>query len=101
MARSTAKTILFARQTVDGKTLQWPVAVFNDLESTKAYATMVKMAHASGNAEHAKTLDPGTLVDKNGKLHPGLKFSIKEVPYAPAPTFGEAELFGEDETPTA
>lgn len=101
MARSTAKTILFARYTIDKANHQYPVAVFNDLESTKAYATMIKMAHASGNVDHARALDPGTPLDKDGKLHPGIRFSIKEVPYAPQPVFGDADLFGDAETPTA
>lgn len=100
MARSTSKTILFSRVTVDGKPYQWPTAVFNDLDTCKAFATAIGMAHKSGDVETAKALDASTVVDKNGKLVPGLKFSIKEVPYAPSVALGASAFFDDDEKPT-
>lgn len=100
MARSTAKVILFSRVTQDGKTFQWPTAVFANHDGAKAYATMIKMAHTSGNVDGAKSLDPKTAVDDKGKLLPGLRFSIAEVAYDPQPSFGDEDLFGADETAT-
>lgn len=100
MARSTAKVILFSRIEVDGKTHQWPVAVFNDHDGAKSYATIIKMAHTSGDVKGAKALDKNTPVDKAGKLIAGLKFSIAEVPYEPTPALSDEDLFGKDETPT-
>lgn len=100
MARSTAKVILFSKHVVGKIVHQWPTAVFNDLESAKSYATMIKMAHASGDVKTAQTLDPQTPVTEDGKLHDGIKFSIKEVPYAPAPTFADGDLFEGEAKPT-
>lgn len=99
MARSTSKVILFSRLTVDGKTHQWPTAVFNDHNGAKAYATMIKMAHSSGDAKSASALDSHTNVDDKGKLVPGLRFSIAEVPYDPTPALSDGDLFTDDETP--
>ena len=101
MARSTAKVILFTRVTHDKKVHQWPTAVFNDHDSARAYATMIKMAHSAGNTESARALDAKTAVDGDGKLIPGIKFSIAEVPYAPQPVFSEEGLFDEDTPPTS
>ena len=101
MARSTAKVILFSRLTVDGKTHQWPTAVFNDHDEAKAFATVVKMAHTSGDVKGAVALDAKTGVDEKGKLVPGIKFSIAEVPYQPTPALSDGDLFGDDETPTS
>lgn len=100
MARSTAKVILFSRVTVDDKTAQWPTAVFNDHNEAKAFATIIKMAHTNGDAKAAVALDSKTALDKNGKLVPGLRFSIAEVPYQPTPALSDGDLFGEDETKT-
>jgi hypothetical protein len=101
MARSTAKVILFSRLTVDGKVHQWPTAVFNDHNGAKSYATMIKMAHTSGDVKSAQSLDKHTAVDDKGKLIAGLKFSIAEVPYDPSPALGDGDLFGDDETQTS
>lgn len=101
MARSTAKVILFSRVTVDKKVHQWPVAVFNNHPDARTYATLVKMAHAAGNVELAKSLDPKTVVTDDGKLADGLKFSIVEVPYAPQPDFSKDDTIESDETPTS
>lgn len=101
MARSTQKVILFSRITVEDKTVQWPTAVFNDHNGARAYATLIKMAHNSQDTESAKSLDPKTPVDAKGKLVPGLRFSIAEVPYDPSPSLADGDLFGEDEAPTA
>ena len=101
MARSTSKVILFSKLTDGDKTAQWPTAVFNTHEEAKAFATIVKMAHTSGDVKAAQGLDPKTALDKSGKLVPGIRFSIVEVAYAPTPSLSDGDLFGEDETPTS
>jgi len=101
MARSTAKVILFSRVTADGKVHQWPTAVFNDHDEAKAYATIIRVAHKSGDAKSAMALDAKTAVDDKGKLIAGLRFSIAEVPYQPAPALSDEDLFGDDGTPAS
>lgn len=101
MAKSTAKVILFSRVTVDKKTLQWPTAVFNDHSGARTYATFLKMAHAAGNKELAVKLDPRTQADAEGTLVPGLKFSIVEAPYSPAPDLGEDGDIETEPAPTS
>lgn len=86
--RSTEKTILFARLTVDRKTHQWPVAVFNTKESAGTYAAYLKMAHSVGHTETVRTLDVNAKVDDNGHLIPGTKFSLQTLPYEPSPASG-------------
>src|SRR5690349_18010211 len=101
MARSTAKVILFSRVTVNDKVHQWPTAVFNDHNGAKAYATMIKMAHATSDTKTAVALDGKTPLDDKGKLVAGLRFSIAEVPYDPTPALSDGDLFGEDDKPTS
>lgn len=89
MARSTSKVILFSRVTSGKAVHQWPVAVFNTHPDARTYATFIKMAHQGGNVEMAKRLDPKTQVTDDGKLMDGLRFSIVEAPYSPAPDLGD------------
>lgn len=101
MAASTAKVILFSR-IVDGKNvLQWPTAVFNKHEDARTFATLLGMAHKTGDVETAKSMDVHTKVTEDGKLAPGLRFSIVEVPYAPAAKLAESDMFDEPAKPTA
>lgn len=98
--KSRNKTILFSSITVNKVKRQWPTAVFNTPADAKSYAGMIRLAHASGNAEMAKALDPRTAVGEDGKLHPDVKFSLFTVPYAPTPgdTLSADEIA--DEAPT-
>ena len=100
MARSTSKVILFSRVTVGKQVHQWPTAVFNDHEEARSFATVLGMAHKSGDVESAKKMDPKTAVTEDGTLVPGLKFSIVEVPYSPSPSVGASDMFEEDPKPT-
>lgn len=100
MARSTSKVILFSRVTVDRKVHQWPTAIFNKHEEARTFATLLKMAHATGNADLARKMDPKTALDGEGKLVTGLKFSILEVPYSPAVDLGDDDSIDAPETAT-
>ena len=85
MAASKDKAILFARAT-DGKAHHlWPVAVFNDVPSARNYAAFLKMAYGVADQEVIKSLDPAAVRDAEGLAVPGTKWSVKVVPYAPAP----------------
>jgi len=99
MARSTAKVILFSRITKDKKTAQWPTAVFNNHEDAKSFATILSMAHKSGDAATATKMDAKTVLEDDGTLVPGLRFSIVEVPYSPAASLGITDMLDSDETP--
>lgn len=101
MAASTAKVILFSRVIVNKKTYQWPTAVFNKHDDAKSYATVLGMAHRNGDVTAAQAMDKDTKVDSDGKLIPGLRFSIVEVPYSPSASLGAADMFDEPETPTS
>ena len=101
MAVSTAKVILFSRVTVDKRVHQWPTAVFNKHDDAKAYATVLGMAHKNGDVPSALAMDPKTAVDGDGKLVPGLRFSIVEVPYSPSASLGASDMFDEPEVPTS
>ena len=100
MARSTAKVILFSRVKDGNKTVQWPTAVFNNHDDAKSFATILSMAHKSGDVATAKAMDAKTVVTEDGKLHPGLRFSITEVPYSPAASLAASDMLDADETPT-
>lgn len=101
MARSTSKVILFSK-VPDGKsTFQWPTAVFNNHDDAKSFATILGMAHKSGDAKTAVAMDAKTALNEDGTLRPGLKFSIVEVPYSPPVSIGASDMLDEDETPTA
>ena len=82
--KSSEKTILFARLTVERKTSQWPIATFNTPVAASTYAAFIKMAHSQGDAVMAKSLDPQVKLDDNGHIIPGTKFSLKTVPYEPS-----------------
>jgi hypothetical protein len=99
MAKSTAKVILFSRVTVDKKVHQWPTAVFNDHAHAKTYATTLSVAYKSGDVDGVKSMDKNMPLDSDGKLIPGLRFSIAEVPYDPSPALSANDMFDDDETP--
>lgn len=101
MAASTAKVILFSRVVFDKKTYQWPTAVFNKHDDAKAFATVLGMAHKNNDAESAKAMDVNTKTGEDGKLIPGLRFSIVEVPYSPSASLGASDMFDTEETPTS
>lgn len=89
MAASKNKTILFGTAT-DGKTRHlWPIAVFNDVSGAKTFATYLKLAYKSGDDAMIKTLDPEAKRNSEGVALPDTKWSIKTVPYAPAPDVTE------------
>lgn len=83
MPKSQSKSILFCRTTHEGKTHQYPVAVFNDVARAKNFVTFLHLAYKSNDAVTAKKLDPKTLTDKGGKLIQGTKWSVATVPYEP------------------
>jgi hypothetical protein len=99
MAKSTSKHILFSRTTVGKAVTLRPIAVFNQPADAKAYATFLRLAHRSGDVEAAKSLDAGTMVTEDGKLAGETKWSVTEVPYSPAPDFGDDD--DESGTPAA
>jgi hypothetical protein len=101
MARSTAKVILFSRVKDGNKTVQWPTAVFNNHEDAKSFATILSMAHKSGDVKTAQAMDAKTPVDGDGKLVAGLRFSIVEVPYSPAASLAASDMLDSDDTPTS
>jgi hypothetical protein len=91
MARSTTKTILFARATHGKVVRQWPVAVFNDTAAAKSYATFLKLAYKSQDDETIAVLDPSAFRQEDGTPVYDTKWSVTEVPYSPAPDFTEDE----------
>lgn len=101
MARSTSKVILFSRVTVGKATHQWPVAVFNDHNDARSFATVLGVCHKSGDVESAKAMDPKTALTDDGTLVPGMKFSIVEVPYSPVASVSASDMFDDEATPTA
>jgi hypothetical protein len=84
--RSTEKTILFARATVNKSVRQWPVAVFNSPVAAKTYAAYLKMAHSSGDLDRIKQLDPRYSAPEGDDALPEVKFSVATVAYEPSPT---------------
>lgn len=99
--RSTTKQILFSRVTVGNKAVQWPTGVFANEKSAKEFAGVLNLAHKTGNVDLATQLDPKTHKTADGKLTPGLKFSLLEVPYEPSVADSSDDLFGDDKPPTA
>lgn len=83
--RSTAKVILFNRTAV-GKTIHTrPVAVFTNSKNAMAYKSHLSAAHAAGDVDKLKSLDPGVHLDEAGALIPDSKWAILETPYEPEP----------------
>lgn len=100
MTKSIAKTVLFTT-VKDGRTVhQWPTAVFNGPANAKAYATFLSLAHRSGDVEAARKLDKGTKVGEDGRLLPGVRFSMVTVAYEPSPDLSEDDVVSDD-TPGA
>jgi hypothetical protein len=100
MAVSTAKVILFSRIKDGSKTVQWPVAVFNKHADARSFATILSMAHKSGDVETARQMDARTAVTDDGKLVPGLRFSIVEVPYSPPASLAASDMIDTPEPAT-
>lgn len=81
--RSTAKVILFNR-TVSGKTVHTrPVAVFTNTKNAMTYKAHLSAAHAAGDVDKLKSLDPGVHLTDDGALHTDSKWAILETPYEP------------------
>ena len=97
MAKSTAKTILFATVKHAGKTHQLPVAVFNDSDKTRAYATFVKLATRAKDAAALVALIPAIPKGEDGVPAYDVKLSMVQVPYEPSPELDSDELT--DNTP--
>lgn len=93
--KAATKTILFSRVTVDKAVHLWPTAVFANDKDAKAYATLLKMAHSTGNVDLAVSLDPETRLTAEKTLVPGIRFSIKIAPYAPTPGDDGGDPFAE------
>lgn len=81
--KAVTKTVLFGRVTVDKHVHLWPIGVFANDKSAKAFAGLLKMAHDTGNAELAKSLDDQTRTAEDGTLITGFRMSIKIVAYEP------------------
>lgn len=99
--RAATKHILFTRVTVDKAVKQWPTAIFPNADAAKSFGSLLNMAHKTGNVELAVKLDAKTALDKEGKLAPGVKFSLLEVPYAPSLAAGDDDPFAEGNSSTA
>lgn len=97
MAKSTAKTILFATVKHAGKTHQLPVAVFNDGDKTHTYATFIKLATRAKDAAALKALIPTIPCAEDGTPSYDIKLSMAQVPYEPSPGLDSDELT--DSTP--
>lgn len=97
--RAKAKVVLFSRITVNKAVHQWPIGVFANATSAKTYAAYIKMAHSAGQVELATKLDPKTRLTDDGKLLPGVKFSVATIPYEPSPGDGISDDDISDESP--
>lgn len=89
--KSTSKTVLFTTASDGRKTIQWPVAVFNDQASAKSFAAFLRLAVKAGNVDVVKVLDPSVKLTEEGKLHANMKYSVIDLPYAPTPELPEDE----------
>lgn len=85
MAASKEKTILFCVAKDGSKVRQWPVAVFNDGKSAKAYATILRLAYRSNDIPAVQSLDTSVVLTEAGALLKDVKWSLKTLPYAPTP----------------
>lgn len=98
--RSTTKHILYSKVTVGNKSIQWPTGVFANEKSAKEFAGVLNLAHKTGNVDLAMQLDAKTHKTADGKLTPGLKFSLLEVPYEPSVADSSDDLFGDGNSST-
>lgn len=94
------KTILFTRVVHERKTHMWPTAVFGNVAQAKQYAVFLHLAHQHNDVDTAKRLDPQSVVDADGALVKGAKFSVQTVPYSPVPDTGVTEGFEIEEPAT-
>lgn len=99
--KAATKTILFSRVTVGKAVKQHPVAVFGRETDAKAYASLIDIAHKTGNAEMAKQLDERTEFAEDGSPHPGVRFALVTVPYAPTLAASSDELFAPESSATS
>lgn len=83
MAKSLEKVILHATATLDGKTVTWIVAVFNDIKQAKPFAAMLKMHYAAKNSDAVAQMDPNAPTDKAGQHATEVKFRASRAPYTP------------------
>jgi hypothetical protein len=101
MAASKSKVILFGNAKHDRKTLQWPIAVFNDAKQAKSYATFLRLAYRAADWDAVKTLDPSAHLTEEGTPLKDTKWSLVEVPYAPSPDLEDDDAATEEAAPTA
>jgi hypothetical protein len=81
--KQTEKTVLHAAATVGTKTHRWIVGVFAAPTFAGIFANLLKTAHASGDADAIKALDPNAATDADGKPLTPIKLSVQQVPYNP------------------
>lgn len=89
--RSTEKHILFARHTEGNKSTTRPVAVFANAKSASVHKSQLSTAHASGDVDKVKGLDPKVPLTADGKLFPKTMFAIVAVPYEPSAAVEETK----------
>lgn len=85
--KPVTRTILMCRVQTGKKMALYPVAVFPSPERAKGHAAFLHIAYRSGDTETVKHLDPSVPLDEEGKLYPGAKWSVTEVPYDPTADF--------------
>lgn len=84
--KQTEKILLHASATVGTKVHRWIVAAFAADTFAGIYAGMLKAAHAAGDAEAVKRLDPNAATDADGRPLTPIKLSVQKVPYNPHTT---------------
>lgn len=77
------RTIVFAQHKDGTKTFTRPVAVFANSGSAAQFKAALAAAHAAGNADAVKALDPDVPLTVDDKLHAGTLFAFKVIPYEP------------------
>lgn len=81
--RSTVKTVLYVRHTVDKKHVTYPVGVFNGPKSADSFKAHLNVAHLSGDIAAVHKLAPAIKLTEAGALHANIAFSKLELPYEP------------------
>lgn len=89
MAASKDKAILFQTVKLEKGITHRPVAVFNTAVMAKTFAVLLKSAHKSGDAEGAAALDPGVVLDGDGKLREVTRWSVAVCRYNPQASIGD------------
>lgn len=93
--KAATKTILFGKVTQDKVHYVWPIGVFTNDKTAKAFAIVLMGAHKTGDVVTAKALDPDTRLDADGKLVPGFKMSIKIATYEPELPAADVDPFAD------